>query len=249
MIRPRTASLPLALVVVAIALAGCASSLEHFRVYEVDKIEASFEVRLTDQFDPAAKDAKTLELTHFANPSRKVHGGTSAGVNHPDRHFTWYSLSQAQPEPRRTVRFRNQFGQHSVDIRDPRFLLVPAQKTSHAGSAFPTGLDHYKCYEVVNVNTAPPLPVVTLGDQFGLQQNAQVGKPVLFCPPVKKERAGQPAAAIVNAADHLAVYELPPLPQTVAIKIKDQFGDRNLQVVQSVRLVVPTVKQAVVAHP
>jgi hypothetical protein len=241
------AGIILSLVVFALGLAGCASTPEHFAVYEVQKVEVSFVVQLTDQLDPAAKEAKLPALTHFANPTRKVHGGTAAGIHQPDQHFTWYALEQGQAEPVRRVRFGNQFGQHTVDIRDPRFLLVPAQKTSHAGSAFPGSLDHYKCYEVVQVNAAPPLPVVILGDQFS-SQSVQVGKPRFFCPPVKKERQGEPPQEIKNKIDHLTVYDLPPLAHAESIKIKDQFGDRPLDVVQKMMLVVPTEKQVVVAH-
>lgn len=237
----------LAATALALGLTGCVP-LDHFRAYDVKPVPVSFRVQLSDQLDPAPKDAELDALVLFANPSRKVHGATSVGVKDGDRHFTWYALKQAQPEPRRTVRFRNQFGQHSVDIRDPRFLLVPAEKTSDPGSEFPKTLDHYKCYEIVTVNTAPALPVVTLGDQFDTA-SLQVGAPNLFCTPVKKVREGEPPVGIQNAKDHLAVYDLPPKPVARDIKALDQFGDHELVVTQSVLLVVPTEKQVVVAHP
>ena len=87
-----------------------------------------------------------------------------------------------------------------------------------------------------------------VGDQFGLRQNVQVGKPRFFCPPVEKEVAGQPPKPIQNAVDHLAVYDLPPQVQTVSIETKDQFGGHTLDVLESVLLIVPTEKQVVVAH-
>jgi hypothetical protein len=238
----------LALAVAAsVAFGGCLT-LDHFRVHEVDPIAIGEVVRLTDQFDAAAKEATVETLSYFANPSRKWGGGHTAGIKHGDHHFNWYAISQTQPEPRRTVTFRNQFGQHSVDVGDPRFLLVPAQKTSDPGSAFPADLDHYKCYEVVEVNSASPPPAVNLGDQFG-GQHAAVGNPVLFCPPVQKERDGQAPIPILNDFDHLAVYDLPPVAQSRAISTKDQFGSRDLSVIQSVLLIVPTIKQEVTVHP
>jgi hypothetical protein len=241
------------MLLVAIALTlglwGCASTpiLDHFKVYEVERVAVDFKVSLSDQLDPNPKEGKLEALALFANPIRKVHAGGQFGIKDTNAHLTWYVLAQPQVEPRRTIRFRNQFGQHSVDTREPRFLLVPTQKTSDGG-AFPDSLDHYKCYEIVNVNTAPPPPVVTLGDQFGLEQNVPVGKPRYFCTPVKKEREGEPPVGIQNAADHLAVYDLPPQPHPLDIKTHDQFGDRALKVTQSVLLAVPTEKQAVVAH-
>lgn len=249
MTLPRAGTFVLA-IALALAATGCPPTLtvQHFRVYEVERRPIEARVLLTDQLDPAAKEARLTVLSHFANPSRKVHSGHTAGVDRPDEHFDWYALDQPQPEPRRTVRFENQFGQHSVDIREPRFLLVPAQKTSHPGSRFPDQLDHYKCYRIIAINTAPPLPVVTLGDQFGSQSGVQVKDPVLFCIPVKKEREGEPPKEIINDFDHLAIYDLPPMPVQQQITTRDQFGDRPLSVLHSVMLAVPTEKQVVVAH-
>jgi hypothetical protein len=236
----------LALVFV-LALAGGAAGLDHFQVYTVKEVKASFDVKLTDQFAAAAKKGQIATITHFSNASRKSHGQTDVGISDTNAHLTWYSLKQPLPEPRRTVRFKNQFGQHSVDIREPRFLLVPTQKTSHAGSAFPKTLDHYKCYAVIKINTAPPLPIVKLGDQFGTR-NAQVGKPLLFCTPVSKQRKDEKPPKLFDAKTHLAIYALPEVAKTVNIKTKDQFGSHALTVLKSVMLAVPTEKQVVVPH-
>ena len=223
--------------------------LDHFKVYEVEQVPVGFLVRLTDQFDTAPKEANLDTLTHFANPTRKVHtAGAQGGIKDTNRHLNWYTIRQEQPEPRRTIRFINQFGQHSVVIRNPRYLLVPAQKTLVEGSVFPDSLDHYKCYEVIRVDLVPDLPVVTLGDQFGSEQNVQVRGPRYFCLPVRKERDGEPPHHIVNAKDHLAIYDIPPRPHQRTIEVLDQFGVRLLVVSRSVMLAVPTEKQAVVTH-
>jgi len=227
---------------------GLSPELDHFKVYEVEKVAVDFRVRLTDQLDAAPKEAKLEVLSHFANPTRKVHAGAQVGVKDNNRHLNWYAITQRQEEPRRTIRYRNQFGQHSVVIGSPRFLLVPTQKTSDQGSVFPESLDHYKCYEVIQVNTAPALPVVTLGDQFGSEQNVQVGRPRFFCLPVRKEREGAEPHDIVNVDDHLAVYEITPEAHQREIKTRDQFGERALKVIRSVLLAVPTEKQVVVTH-
>lgn len=234
---------------VALVLPACAQALDHFKVYEVQKVPVSFKVKLSDQLNLPLHDVKLEALTMFANPTRKKHGNVGVGIQDKNAHLTWYVLQQPQAEPRRTIRFRNQFGQHSVDIKTPRFLLVPAQKTSDAGSAFPATLDHYKCYEVILVNTAPALPAVALQDQFGAKPAIQLGKPRFFCTPVRKVRDGHPPVGIKNAKDHLAVYDLPPQPHATTIKTRDQFGNRELKVIRSVLLAVPTEKQAAVAHP
>jgi hypothetical protein len=98
------------------------------------------------------------------------------------------------------------------------------------------------------VNTAPPPPVVTLRDQFGPKPPVQVGKPRFFCTPVRKVREGHPPVGVKNAKDHFAVYDLPPQPGNVKIKTRDQFGNRELKVLKSVLLAVPTEKQAVATH-
>jgi hypothetical protein len=223
--------------------------LDHFKVYEVEKVEVDFRVRLTDQFDANSKEAHLHALSFFANPTSKVHeNGAEVSITDANGHLNWYAIKQEQQEPRRTIRFQNQFGQHSVDIKDPRFLLVPTQKISDEGSVSPESLDHYKCYEVIKVNTAPQPPVVTLGDQFVSEENVQVRKPRFFCLPVMKEREGGEAHDIMNADDHLAVYDISPKEHQRGIEVKDQFEEHSLQVIQSVLLAVPTEKQAAVAH-
>lgn len=222
--------------------------LDHFKVYEVEAAEVDIQVRLKDQLAADPKEAQLEALKYFANPTRKVHEEAAVGVTDANRHFNWYAIRQEQPEPQRTIRFLNQFGQHSVDIGDPRFLLVPAQKTSDENSEFPESLDHYKCYEVTEVNVAPAPPVAVLGDQFSREEEVKVGEPRFFCMPVMKEWEGTEPRDIVNAEEHLAVYEISPQAHQLDIRTRDQFGEHSLQVLRSVMLAVPTEKQIVAAH-
>jgi hypothetical protein len=232
--------------VAAIAVAGCNN---HFTLYRVDSTAVNFQTLVTGQLDPAPKQVHLLKLTHFANPAEKQHGGTVAEIYDKNAHLNWYDITQTAAEPLRTVRFKNQFGQHSVRIQAPKSLLVPAQKTSDPTSAFPSSLDHYKCYEGVNVPTAPTLPVVTLTDQFVTDISLQVGPPRYFCVPVSKQIPGAPPEPIKNEKNHLAVYELPPKDKLVEITTEDQFGDKELKVKRLVFLAVPTEKQVVVPAP
>jgi hypothetical protein len=164
--------------------------------------------------------------------------------------LNWYFLKQKQAEPRRTIRFHNQFGQHSVDIGFPKFLLVPAQKLSDEGNVFPVSLDHYKCYEVIKINSMPHLPRLILDDQFVSEEKVQVKNPRFFCVPVSKHLPGTtPEDRIMNPDDHLAIYDITSELSQRKIKVKDQFGGRVLRVTRSVMLAVPTEKQVVVTHP
>lgn len=233
--------------VVATALAGCHNN--HYTIYKVEPREVDFQAAVSGQFDVAPKQVHLREITHFANPAEKQHGGTVAKIGDGNAHLTWYDIDQSDPEPLRTVRFKNQFGQHSVRIKGPKSLLVPTEKTSDPGSVFPDSLDHYKCYEVVAVPTAPTLPVVMLVDQFGTEPSLQVGPPRYFCLPVSKQLAGAAPEPIKNKKNHLAIYELPPRPKDVTITTQDQFGDQDLVVDRLVYLAVPTTKQHVEPAP
>lgn len=252
MIRHR---LPLLCAVAVLALLSTSGAtfaqvlpLDHFKVYEVSPVPAPFPVQLTGQFDAAGVPAQLREIDHFANPTKKVHGTVSIGIADENRHLDWYVLDQLLPEPVRTIRYRNQFGLQSIDIHLPRYLLVPAQKLSHPGSTFPEEADHYKCYEVINVNVVPAIPILGLSDQFGPQTNVQVGRPVYFCVPVRKERPNMEPVGVFNAIDHLTVYDITPRAINREVKARDQFGTWDLKTLRSVWLAVPTEKLAVVPH-
>lgn len=246
---------PWSLLLVLVALlfpsttaSGQVLPLDHFKVYAVDRVPAPFPVQLTGQFDAAGVPAQLREIDHFANPTKKAHGTTSIGIADENRHLVWYVLDQLLPEPVRTIRYRNQFGLQSIDIHLPRYLLVPAQKLSHPGSTFPVEADHYKCYEVIRINVVPAIPILSLSDQFGPQDNVQVGRPVYFCLPVRKERPNMVPVEIFNPIDHLTVYDITPQAIARDVVARDQFGTWELQVRRSVWLAVPTEKLAVSAH-
>ena len=230
---------------VLMAGTGCKTTHDHFKVYDVKDVEEEFRVRLTDQFARGPKENQVLALTHFANPVAKTpRGERRAKIQNRNAHLTWYRVRQREEEPRRTVRFKNQFGQHSVDITEPRYLLVPAEKTSDPESKFVRTLDHYKCYEVVNVNVVPDLPVVMLEDQFGVQEDVRVEEPVFFCNPVMKRREGEEPRPIQDEENHLAVYQITREPNEQQLSFRDQFQEERLTTSESIWLAVPTEKQA-----
>jgi hypothetical protein len=236
------------LLVPGTTLSGQVLPLDHFKVYEVDPVLASFPVRLTGQFETTGIDANLLVIDHFANPTEKVLGPNVTLIADPNRHLDWYVLNQWVIEPVRTIRYRNQLGLQSIDIHNPRYLLVPAQKVSDPGSVFPQKADHYKCYEVIRVNFLPLFPPISLKDQFGPQTGVNVFLPRYFCVPVKKERPGFKPVGIFNPIDHLTVYDITPQAIDRQIATRDQFGQRGLHVNRSVWLAVPTEKLAVVVH-
>lgn len=222
--------------------------MDHFKVYEVQGSDIDVQVSLTTEWDSGPKEAVIRFLTHFANPTSKAHDAGQFDIKDPNRHLNWYVLEQNLPEPRRTVRYHNQFGQHSIDIKDPAYLLAPTQKLSDEGSMFPESLDHYKCYKVINVNTEPQPQLVILGDQFVSQQQVEVRKPLFLCLPVRKERDGEPPHEIINDKAYLTVYEITPKDEERPIRVKDQFEERSMLVIRSVMLAVPTEIEVVAPH-
>lgn len=247
--------LPLVLALALLVPAGGAVAqptppLDHFLVYEIDSIGAPFTVRLAGQFDANLINTQLLKQTHFANPVKKEHAGGVSPINDPWRHLNWYLIQQSVAEPVRTVRFRNQFGQASVNIRQPEYLLVPAEKLSHpGGSQPPVNADHYKCYRVVQINLLPPSPIVNLSDQFQTRNNVGVFSPRYFCVPVRKLHNGV-FHGIFNPQEHLVIYDLSPWQFNWPVQTRDQFLTVGFAVHRSVWLAVPTEKEAwVVVSP
>ena len=184
-------------------------------------------------------------LTHFANPVQKIlDDGSVTPIKNKHRHLTWYNLHQEQTEPVRTVWINNQFGQQRVVVQDPISLLVPAEKTSDPDSRLAERLDHYKCYEIVDVIVGPETHSMSLQDQFGGLEDIQLGDPKHFCNPVRKERAGQVEDVIKRPHDHLTLYSISVIDVTVDFTITDQFlTEQDLQTDESRLLAVPTRKR------
>lgn len=234
----------LLVVPVGTTVAQAPPPLDHFLVYQHAPIPAGFTVSLTGQFDTGPVVTNVADQVRFANPVQKTHSGVIYGIADPWRHYDWYRLVNVPAEPVRAVRFRNQFGEASVRIQTPVFLLVPAEKLSHpGGSQPPVGADHYKCYQIVAIGSHPPTPIVGLKDQFQSRTNVGVFSPRLFCVPVEKDHAGQ-IFPIQNPQEHLVVYDLSPWTFTRDVLARDQFLTSQFVVERAAWLAVPTYKLA-----
>ncbi len=218
---------------------GDPGKLDHFEVYDVKDVELPNEVALRGQFDGrVGKRAHLRLLTHFANPVSK----NDEPIIDKNAHLTWYLFKQEEVEPKRVVTFENQFGRQRVLIGQPVYLLVPALK-KEVGADYPKGLDHFKCYEVIEGKSAER-PVVLL-DQFGAFKT-MARLPKFFCVPVEKTR-GDVVEPIHNAKDHLVFYDIGSREVGKVISIGDQFNRpamREISVLDSKYLGVPSVKLA-----
>ena len=121
-------------------------------------------------------------------------------------------------------------------LGDTTLLIVPAQKQSHA---FPNTLDHYKCYPVEEIFKQPESTVVTVDDQFNMPQEVIVKSPVYVCVPVKKTLPNGSTYAPVNQDNFLVIYDIEEQSIETGIKIKDQFMQTGLRVIERVMLAVP----------
>ncbi len=220
---------------IAFVVTGCR---DHFKVYRVQTIETSHAVKLEGQFDrQGARRARLGNITHFANPVTK----NDHKIYHPNYHLTWYELEQQSREPDRDVSFNNQIGDQKWGIGAPKYLVVPTQKIEQGGD-FPSRLDHYKCYEVIDV----PEPhqdtgELTIADQW-TKQRVALGKPRFFCVPVEKTYQGE-TTPIQLSAWHLAVYDITTKAWKQDTDVVDQFGSKTLHVEESAWLCVPSTKR------
>ncbi|MCU0874962.1 MAG: hypothetical protein MUE50_21740 [Pirellulaceae bacterium] len=212
--------------------------LDHFLVYAVKVIgeqptERPPVVQLKGQFDRQPKKATVNTLTFFANPVSK----NGARILDPNAHLAWYAITQ-ESEPTRRVEVRNQFGSRKLTIGPAEFLLVPAQKRMEGGQ-FPSGLDHFKCYQVLDGK--PVDKNVSLKDQFAGDKNVPVLRPRWLAVPVQKTYKEE-TTKIQNKRDHLVVYEIPRKESQKKLVMKDQFGNRRLESGERRFLCVPSTK-------
>ncbi len=198
-------------------------------------------VTLADQFTTWTHQVEVLD--RFMNPTEKQHlpGGQTFPINDPLLHYTWWRIS---PQPySATVTAINQFGDHTLNVFDARYLLNPALKNQPGQ---PPPRNHYKCYDC----QGPPVNVqVMMNDQFGPWQ-ATVAFPRYFCNPTQKT-VGDPGTGqtypILDPNQHYVCYEFQPpdgTPHTATIT--DQFvANRPVQLQPSDLLCVPTYKSGV----
>ncbi|PYM11966.1 MAG: hypothetical protein DMD81_25420 [Candidatus Rokuibacteriota bacterium] len=125
---------------------------------------------------------------------------------------------------------------------------------SHSGTGAQDalGLDHFKCYRIVE--GTPANDFVQLHDQFDVTadgvvqfEHVFVRDPVLFCNPVKKATSTGQVTPIVNEDNHLKMYFIAPTTaQTRTVLVTNQFTGTAitpLVVFQPLILAVPTQKR------
>ena len=229
--------------VVFLTLTGCTYRLDHFKVYEVVAQRVDQPLVLVDQFDQRLNKQENPTLTalqYFANPVA-VNG---VEIQDPNAHLVWYLFEDDGPQWR--VDIRNRFGEQTLTLGTPEFLLAPAEK-KEPGSAFPARLDHFKCYRVLTTEGREDTGPLILRDQFDdddPKNEVTVLDPEYFCNPVWKQ-VGEEQFPIKNPRFHLTIYPIDPqllVDPPREITVEDQFGNKDLAIRPAVYLGVPTVK-------
>lgn len=229
---------------------GCVPPLDHFKCYGRSGKPVNVGVQLKDQFDTAPVPATVAQASHFCNPTLKFHGyyGPESGfygygLNNPDGHLNWYAI-KTNPVATRTVQVWNQFGFQTLQLGQPRWLAVPTEKDDdcdwilceeyeHQDSPV---LDHYKCYVASGNPVDPYNSWVTLLDEFEIDVNFQVLKPLRFCNPVEKIHNNE-WTGIVNERDHLVCYDV-----AKPVSTRNQFGGEEFLIRKNMDLCVPSAK-------
>jgi len=222
-------------------------NIDHYIVYKVLNPEFSgLQADLNDQF--GLSQALLWERDKFANPVDKTHPPDQPNLENllfPDEHLSWWRFEE--PYPNRTdVRVGNQFGPDQLwRLGDAEYLLVPAIKDQIGMIQLN---QHYECYIALE---APDIALdVTLGDQFGVRP-AVVGMGRYLCNPV--EKLGPlplvPSEPPPFPEDHLACYDIDPMPvdeiRDVDDQVDDAAGGLPLELIVSEMLCVPSTKSIV----
>jgi hypothetical protein len=218
---------------------------DHAKCHNVIGPSISVAVTLQDQFDkafvPPRVERKTVvKPVMLCAPVQKTRHDTGVitGITNPNTHLKIYSIAPSEVAPVRTVTVNNQFGQQRLTVRDPVALAVPTQKLPHGPFS---GVDHFKCY----IASGPLInKVVDLDDQFDVERNITVLRPVVFCNPVEKTVAGV-VTPILEPKEHLVLYSL----SRATIVTINQFGTENLTIAVKDLLFVPSEKLSFTVAP
>jgi len=183
-------------------------ALDHFKCYwfhspSVNPQSSYYvgqNVELEDQFDSV--QAKVEYAEYFCNPAKKTYDGEVTEISNPDNHLTLYGISGVTTQ-KWVVDVNNQFGEQTLHLSGPTMLAVPTQKEGHDE---PEGLDHFLLYWVYGGQDLNV--VVQLEDQFNLEPDVVVYRPVAFANPVQKTTDDGDVTEIENSTEHLVFYEI-----------------------------------------
>lgn len=227
----------------ATTMAAQEFKLDHFKFWRVRPTTEKpvGTVLLQGQFDRRPWKALVGFPEYIGNPVDKK----KEGIHNEALHYLAYSIKTDQNVAPPPIEVTNQFGpKRPWKLTRPVWLLVPADKRlDEKPGTPPRGADHFVCYAGESSRIVMP---VTLLDQFDrmLKKPEEVREfiPAYFCVPVTKQREGRRPEPILDPRTHLAIYMIPKTQFDKRIFTTDQFGRRQLNVVYSEFLAVPSLK-------
>lgn len=226
--------------IVATAQPGVDPRWDHYEVYRVfPSVTDGRPIVLDDQF--MHSNHQVLTLDWFMNPTTKtIPGGPTFQITDPRLHYTWWRITE-QPWDAIVVAI-NQFGDQTLRVGRPQYLLNPALKNDPSP---PPPQNHYKCYEC----TGQPVNRSVIIDDFkGGPWQAVATFPRWFCNPAQKVHpaTGQ-VFPIVDPNQHYICYDLQPTdPSIIPAVIGDQFiQNQRVELGPNRWLCVPTFKETV----
>jgi len=198
--------------------------LDHFKFYDVVGGPDADVVlpKVGDQFYTGVEEVEVESLRYFGNPVEKTHDGDVTEIGDSDKHLTLYDIATPTTQSW-VVEVDNQFGQQELTVSGPVMLAVPTWKEEHG---FPMWLDHFLLYKVTEGEDVQG--VVDLEDQWHLESDVEVHRPVYFANPAGKVSPyvdwypGMPLI-IENPDEHLVFYEIVGEPYQGDVGILNQF--------------------------
>jgi hypothetical protein len=211
------------------------------------------QVRLTDQFETNVA-AQIFSRPRLCSPAHKRPLGTPAPTPplpllHKDAHLQcFFFLPTTVPPAPRVFEVENQFGRATLRVSVASHLCAPSRKFRIGEPAPPPlseiedQLDHFRCYDVAQVEAASANPVVVT-DQFG-EWSLVPNNPEQLCNPAVKEHNGA-VTAVKNPSAHLVCYSGATALGPLGVTMESQFGTQAFDpfTFQNRKLCVPSLKR------
>ena len=227
---------------------SCAAA-DHYLGYDTklvhnhgDDDHSKTQITLDDIFSGTVQyDVKKLDSLY--NPVDK----NNEGISDENSHLVSYDIKESKGESKfkkiEDVLVTNQFGDLTVDITNPKTLMVPSFKDHFEIPDEPINpeINHFKCYDAKESKDTPKFEKrnVSLVDQFG-NLNMEVYKPKTLCSPVDKNDEG-----VIDEENFLMCYDLKeikgePKFEKVSVFTNNQFGPEELEAKKPKQLCVPS---------
>jgi hypothetical protein len=161
-------------------------------------------------------------------------------------HFQCYEVKPKSFPTIPGVSVQDQFGSHTETVRFPHRLCAPADKRDEFPDA-PTHPEHLIGHLVSGPSVK--VPNQTLVNQFGTIKLDVVKPDILMVPTLKTLAPPGPPPLVQPTVDHFQCYKVkrsqgaPKFQKILGVKVDDQFGTAQLDLLKPARLCAPANKR------